>query len=243
MTAPSDNRPYSIIADAYLDAGLIQANQAPNAEQLAKGMRRLRDLINFWMTKGIKLWLNSEVEVPLVAGQAEYSFGPSGDVDMTRPLRTIEAYYLYAANNTHRPLTQMAWKDYILLSQTGTLTTNRGTITQYLIKKEQTFMKAVFWQCPDDTEADNGSVIMLLQRQVTSPLNLTEEMNFPIEWRMALHWGLADDLATGQPQAIMDRCQLKAEMYRTALEDWDVEDAPTRIAPDVTMTYSNRSFR
>ena len=33
---------------------------------------------------------------------------------------------------------------------------------------------------------------------------------FAQEWRIALRWGLADDIATGQPQAIMDRCAQRA---------------------------------
>ena len=68
-------------------------------------------------------------------------------------------------------------------------------------------------------------------------------MNFPIEWRIALRWGLADELATGQPQSIMDRCQQRAISYRTMLEDWDVEDAPTRFTPDSRGQYSMGKFR
>jgi len=67
---------------------------------------------------------------------------------------------------------------------------------------------------------------------VTNFISVTETMNFPIEWRIALRWGLADELATGQPQAIMDRCQGRALAYRTMLEDWDVEDASTRFTAD-----------
>ena len=48
---------------------------------------------------------------------------------------------------------------------------------------------------------------------------------------MALRWALADDSATGQPALIMDRCERKAHEYRRLLEDWDVEDVPTRFQP------------
>ena len=72
---------------------------------------------------------------------------------------------------------------------------------------------------------------------------LTDETAFPLEWSMGLRWGLADELATGQPQAIMDRCERRATAYREKLEDWDVEDAPTSFAPDQRVTYATSSFR
>ena len=232
MTTPAINTPYGVITDAYQDAGLIQDEQEPTPEQLAKGMRRLRDLINMWQTQGLKLWVNEDITVPLVAGTAAYTFAPAGTVVMTKPLRVLEAYYLFTATNTRRPLSVLSLDDYWTLGQAGTLTANRGTVSQYLVEKQATQLKVTFWLCPDDTEADNGAVHLLMQTQVTNPISLTETMNFPEEWRLALRWGLADDLCTGQPQAIMDRCQSRATSFRQALEDWDVEDAPTRFQPD-----------
>jgi hypothetical protein len=78
---------------------------------------------------------------------------------------------------------------------------------------------------------------------VTNFTAVDETMNFPNEWRIALRWGLADELATGQPQAIMDRCERRAAMFKAALEDWDVEDAPTRFQPDIAQSYPQGSFR
>lgn len=244
MTTPSINTPNAIIADAYMDAGLLMEGQTPNSEQLASGMRRLRDVINFLQTEGLKLWLNQDITVPIVAGQMTYTFKPSGSVDMTKPLRVLEAYYLYDSDNTRRPLTVMALSDYWTLGQAGTLTANRGTITQYLVNKFAAELSVTFWQCPNDEEEDNGDVHLLMQVQVTNPISLTETMEFPEEWRMALRWGLAADICTGQPQAVIDRCEGKALYYKNALEAWDVEDAPTRFAVDTSRGgYQTGGFR
>ena len=70
--------------------------------------------------------------------------------------------------------------------------------------------------------------------------SLDETISFPVEWFLALRWGLADELSSGQPALIMDRCAGKATSYRLALEDWDVEDTPTRFQPD-TLSYGARS--
>lgn len=223
MTSPSNNNPLSIIQDAYFDAGLIGVGQTVNGEQIVMGMRKLTDLINLWQTQGLKLWLNVDTSVTLVAGTATYTLGPGGTVDMTKPLRVVEAYYA-DANGVRRPLTPLAWADYVRLSTVN----QSGSVNSYFVNKQATQLSVLFWPAPDTTAA-TGTGHLVLQTQVTNFINLTETMNFPLEWRIALRWGLADELATGQPQAIMDRCQQRALAYRTMLEDWDVEDAPTRF--------------
>lgn len=226
MTTPNTNTPYAIITDAYFDAGKIKAGQVPSSEMLASGMRRLIDLINVMQTEGVKLWTIVDTAVTLVAAQAAYTFKPSGDVDMTRPLRVIDGYYLDASNNRH-PIYSLAWADWIKLPQP----TSGGDITQYFVDKQATQLVVHFWLTPDATAA-TGVAHVLLQTQITNPTSLTETMAFPPEWKMYLHWGLADELSTGQPQSVIQRNAQKAEMYRIKLLDWDVEDAPTSFAPD-----------
>jgi len=238
MPAPNDNTPISVINDAYFDAGITQEGQTPNSEQIVTGMRKLTDLVNLWQTQGLKLWLNVDTPVPLVAGQGTYVLGPGSTtgIDMTKPLRVIEAYYV-DVNAIRRPLIVLSWNDYIRLSQI----TQIGQLNSYFVNKQQTQLSVFFWLIPD-AEAATGMAHLLLQTQVVNFINVTETLNFPIEWRIALRWGLADELSTGQPQAIMDRCQQRAAMYRTQLEDWDVEDAPTRFVPDSRGGYAAGSF-
>jgi len=237
MTAPSNNTPWSIINDAYHDAGLVQDGESINSQQVTDGMRRLTDLINMWQTQGLKLWLNVDTSITLVEDQGTYDLGPSGDVVMVKPLRAIEAYYL-DSTGIRRPLVPLSWDDYIRLSQVN----QSGQINSYFINKQQTELSVFFWLIPDATCA-TGTAHLLLQTQVSNLTNVTDEMNFPIEWRIALRWGLSDEICTGQPQAIMDRCQQRAQFYREALENWDVEDASTRFAPDSRSMYGGGRFR
>ena len=237
MTAPADNTPFSIISDAYFDAGITQEGQPPNSEQIVTGMRKLTDMINLWQTQGLKLWLNVDHLVTLVVGQSTYTFGPSGTEVMVRPPRVVDAWYA-DLNGIRRPLVVLSWSEYVRLSQIN----QTGQINSYFVDKQQTNLSVFFWLIPDATAA-TGVAHLLMQTQVTGFITVTETMNFPIEWRIALRWGLADEISTGQPQAIMDRCQQRAMQYRTMLEDWDVEDAPTRITPDSRLQYSSGGFR
>lgn len=239
MTTPASNTPSAIIADGYFDAGLIQAGDEPDSEQIANGMRRLNDLINLMQTQGLKLWLLSDTAVPLVANQSTYTFMPGGDVSMTKPMRVLQGYYL-SSTGSRSPLTVLSWEEWLRLSQT---TGNPGALNSYFVDKQATVLNVSFWLTPDATAA-TGTAHVLLQQQVTNFINLTETMQFPQEWRIALRWGLADDLATGQPQAVQQRCAERAQAYRAMLEDWDVEDAPTRFTPDSQMLVQRQgSFR
>jgi hypothetical protein len=226
-----------IIRMAYKDAGLIQDGDEPTGEQYADGLMRLNDIANLWQTQGLKLWLNQDLGVPLIAGQGNYSLGPGGSVDMAKPMRVIESYYL-DSSGIRRPLVPLSWDDYFRLSQVN----QTGQINSYFVNKQQFKLDLFFWNIPDALAA-TGTVHLLIQNQITQMVSLTDTTAFPIEWSMGLRWGLADELATGQPQTIMDRCERKATAYRQALEDWDVEDAPTSFTPDQRALYATSSFR
>ena len=228
----TSNTIYGIINDAMHDAGYLGEGEQPNSEQLATNFRRLNDIINLWQTQGLKLFLLQEISVTLTAGQNTYILGPTGDVVMPKPSRVVDAYVL-TPDGIRRPLIPIAWQDWNLLPQVAG---NDGVINSYFVNKQAAYLEVRFWNTPDITEALN-SVVLTTQVQVPNKVNLQENMDFPQEWRIALRWGLADDIATGQPQAIMDRRAERANAYRAALEDWDVEDAPTSFAPSTRTGY------
>jgi hypothetical protein len=239
MTAPSDNTPLSIIPDAYFDAGLLQEGQPPSSEQMLTGMRKLIDLIRLWQTQGLKLWLQQDVAITLVESQARYQMGPGLDVSMVKPTRVTQGYYLTTSTGDRRPLRELSRQEYTTLGNT----TTEGATNSYFIDKQAASLDVYLWLVPDATAVSDGTVHLITQYQVTGPVLLTETMNFPDEWRIALRWGLADEVCTGQPQAIMDRCAQRAVTYRTMLEDNDVEDASTFFTPDSRSGYSSGRFR
>ena len=235
MASPVSNNSYGIIADAMVDAGLLQEGDRPNSEQLATYLRRLTDIINLWQTQGLKLFLQEETNVPLVAGQTQYVLGPSGPaVVMDKPPRILSGYITTLTSNIRRPLVILSRDEWDKLSQ---VTGNNGTINSFFVDKQAYQTNLNVWPPPDSTEAQNTATF-LTQIQAPNPLSLTDKTSFPQEWRIALRWGLADDISTGQPNSVQNRCALKAKAYREALEDWDVEDAPTSFAVDARF-YAN----
>lgn len=234
MTSPASlNTPSRIIRLAMQDAGLLRQGSDPSSDDYAEHMGRLNDMVNVWQTQGLKLWLNQDATVTLVAGTATYFFGSVG----LKPTRVIQAYY-EDSNGVRWPLTVLSRDEYTRLSQV----TQQGQINSYFVDKQQLTLNVSFWLTPD-TQAATGTAHLIRQEQVTQAVELDDTMNFPVEWFMALRWGLADEIVTGQPESLVIRCANKAAMYFQILNDWDVEDAPTFFQPDQRTTQHVGNFR
>lgn len=224
-----------IIKEAYLQAGLVQEGDDPNSEQLARAVYMFNDLVAFFGTQGLKLFTLVDTAVTLTAGKGSYTIGPSGDVVQTKPLSVFEAYYLDSSNNK-RPLVGLSWDEFTRLSQT----TQQGAINSYFVDKQVSQLKVTFWLIPDATAA-TGTAHLILRNPITTISAVTDTFTLPIEWNLALIWGMADLLCTGQPAEIMKRCREMSTGYRMALESWDVEDVETRFVPDPRSAYGSRT--
>lgn len=239
MPTSVSNTAYGIINDALHANGKLQLGVQPNSQQLADNMRRLNDIINLWQTQGLKLFLQREITVPLTVGQTRYVIGPNGpDLIMAKPTRILQGFIINSSN-IRRPLVIISRDEWERLSQ---VTGNNGQINSFFVDKQELSLNLNLWPAPDSTEATNTATF-LAQYQASNPAMLSDDVGFPQEWRIALMWGLADETATGQPQAIMDRCEKRAMMYRKALEDWDVEDAPTVFNVDSRFYQNSGRFR
>jgi hypothetical protein len=216
------------------NAGLLQEGANPNSEQYAKYMPRLNDLVNVWQTEGIKLWTLAMLQVTLVAGQGTYVL-PAGSVDSvvtSKPLEVLEGYFA-DQNSIWRPLDKLSWNTYDNLSNP----TQQGAVTGFFANKQQTQMQVTTWLVPDATAA-LGTLQLLIQQQITNVVSTIDTINFPREWFMALHWGLADEICTGQPDAIVQRCQQRAMMYKDKLEEWDQEVVSVFFQPNSQAGHS-----
>ena len=225
-----------IITNGLKDAGLVELTGTPSSDQQAVALERLNNLINMWVVQGLKLWLLEDIAIPLTLGQTKYVLSPTGDVVMPRPLR-IEFCYYKGSTGYQRPLNILSWQGYKSLSQVNV----PGSISGYFVDKQATHTDVYVWN-PPDSLAITGTVQAVTRKQVTNFTGVSDTMAFPQEWALALEWGLADELSTGQPQAIMDRAEKRAAAYRQALEDFEVEDTQTTFEPD-PQAYQRGGFR
>jgi hypothetical protein len=244
MTTPStDNTAYSIICDAAWDACLVSEGEDPDSELIAKWMRKLNKLISVIMTEGIRLWLWQDTPITLVAEQSLYKLGPAsagGNVSnvLLKPGNIRDQYYLYSVANgsTKRPISRQQWD---MLS----VTTQQGPVTQIFVDPQQSTLNVNTWLVPDANEA-TGTLQLVLLNQITNFVGLTDVMNFPTEWALALEYRLASEICQGQPQAVIARCDAKAAYYTQKLEEWDSEQETSILPqPDQRMFQRRRFVR
>lgn len=212
-----------IITDAMYDAGKLGEGATPSAAQYVTNMRKLNDIITLLSTQGIKLWLERDVSVALVAGTPTYTV-TSGGLKLTR---SSLAYWL-DADGRRRPVGILSREEWTRLGDP----TTSGSIVGVFPEKLLTSFLIHCYQIPD-AEMATGTLHLVGQEAMTNFTATTDLLTiaFPQEWALALRWLLAADICTGQSQTIIQRCEQKAQMYRDLMDDWDVEDADTRFTP------------
>jgi len=218
------NTSQAVIEKAYADSMKLPRGGTLTAGQLTDGLERLQDIVNVEATLGLKLFLETEVMVTLVAGQALYDFRPGGSVSMLRPLRVKDAVYQNGTSQT-RPLIPLGRTDWAQQTSRAQL----GVVTSYFAERLYDRLNLYLWNVPSAEEATGTLRVTLHSAAAALTLSLTTA--FPPEWVMFLRWALTADLSTGMPLEVIQRAEQKATTYRSILESFDVEDAPTRFQP------------
>lgn len=224
----------AIVTKAYQDCQRLARFATLTSDQQSDGLDRLNDLINLWQTQGIKLFLDYEHTVTLVAGQQMYSFRSGGDVNVTRPLEVKHASY-WDSSSVSRPLNPISRQEWSSLPNR----TQTGSVNEYFVEKLYDRLNLYLSQTPDATAA-TGTLRVVVRAQATNLTSIGAAVVFPAEWAMALRWGLADELSSGMPDSVQQRCQLRAQAYREALEAFEVENAEMYFQPDPRSAPASR---
>lgn len=231
------NTPELCIRDAMREAQLIEKGANPNSEDYTIHLSRLNQMVQLWMTQGLKLFLWKDIAVTLVASQQVYAV-TSTFVNMnTNPQQMREGYYLYPSGSQY-PLIPYSWNEWNTLSTRSQI----GQPTNFFVDKQATAFNVSLWPVPSATAA-LGTVHLLVRQRAPQMLQLNEQTIFPTEWFLPLVWGLADEICIGQPAEIIQRCTAKSLVYRELLEGFDVEDTGTQFQPDPRMGYHLSRFR
>lgn len=221
-----------VIEDAMVEAGLLLEGASSTAANQTKYIRRLNDVINLAQTQGLKLWLERDISITLVSGTPSYTV-TSGGLRVPR----ISLAYWVDSSGARRDVGIISREQYTRLQNT----TTSGSIQSIFPEKLITSTKVWCWMIPDATAAA-GALHVIGQVEATNVTLTTDDMTivFPKEWASFLMWGLAAEICGGQPQETVQRCESRAAAFRKALEDWDVEDAPTSFAPSISNQTPSR---
>jgi hypothetical protein len=241
MTQPATfSQVISLIQGAYFDAMLIEEGQELNSEQIATGLYKLNALANHLQIKGLRLWMQVDNPITLLAGVSQYALtGTYG-----KPLRIPRdlGYMLYTAGNpypTKVPILTLSQQEWTLLAQTGA----QGLVSQIYVDKQISSLIVNTYLIPDAFTAASYVLHVVYQQQMTPAQQITDTTVFPLEWYQGLRWMLAAQLCQGQPTEVVSRIDMMAARYEEELNGWDVEDAQVFFTPDNRNMYRGSRFR
>ena len=73
--------PYDIVSRALKDIGALEAGEAPSDDAAQDAFDMLNDLVDQWSNEEMMVFYKNEIVFPIVAGQTQYTIGPTGDIN------------------------------------------------------------------------------------------------------------------------------------------------------------------
>lgn len=137
--------------------GVLDSNETATAADMADGLQRLNDLIDGWATERLTIYKSSRTTWPLVANQADYTIGPTGDCAMVRPVFIDDLNFIDTSMDPDlemnlSALTVDAWSNIPQKALTSTYPTSyyynptfpNATVTFWMIPTSSTLLGVIY---------------------------------------------------------------------------------------------------
>ena len=215
----------TIIALALRKLGVLELGDTPDSASLANASMSLNLLIKQMSTEGLKLWKNSELVIPMVAGQTTYILGGSTSALMydtqapttaitDRPLKAIQGFYrnIQVTPNIDIPVMLLSKNEYLTLG--SKFSTGTANSLFYDVKALNGILYV--YLTPDLNSQTNLQIHLVCQMPLNDILLSTDIPDFPNEWMNCLVWNLADQLAIeyGVPMNYRQEIMQRAAAYK-----------------------------
>lgn len=205
-----------MIAAALRGLEVYGAGESPTATDITNCTQAMNILLKAWGGQGMNLWTNVDKELPLVAGQAAYSIGPSGaDLVCNLPLRITDAYLRTAGVDTKVQI--MSRYDYDTVANK----TAQGLVSQVFYDPQIPNGKLYLAAAPNSS----ATVLHFVSQEAIQDVGSASDNPYiPQEWYQLLKWSLMDEvsieygckastvqLVAGKAKALRDQLNLYVE--------------------------------
>jgi hypothetical protein len=176
-----------IIRAALRQINAIGALQEPTAADYAACLEYLNNLGDSWSAEGALIFAYSREEFTLVAGDNEYTIGSGGDFNTERPAFIDSAQLQYPNSNVDYRVDVVPQNKFDL----GSLKTTQGQPTMLFYNPEYPLGKILLYYTPDQA----FNLRLNLRARLGEFTNINSTVSFPEEYRRALVFNLAMDIA------------------------------------------------
>lgn len=180
-----------IVTDALLDVGAATLGQAPEADEMALGVRHLSRLMKQWQTEGYPVFVKASQTVTPVADTLSYTMSP------VRPIRILNANLKNDGIET--PMYEMSRDEYDSLPDKDA----NGQPTNFYYDRQKE--SALFYIWPVLSAVDDETIEVTYEREIED-LTVDDTIDCPAEWYNAVTLGLAARLC--HPFQKMDQWQV-----------------------------------
>ena len=194
--ATSDSTDYSVTRDniiyrALRVIGVTSQGETPTATQISEAAIAFNGLIKALSSEGMLLWGIKDTSVTPVASTRSYRMGTGQTVNVSKPLKVLNAHYRVTSTNVDVPLVIITRDEYNRLSSKFV----EGTPSQVYFDIQRTYTDMYVYPVPTTAWAAANSIIVTYQRTLDDVDAAGDEPDFPIEWFDALTFMMADRLS------------------------------------------------
>ncbi len=203
--------------------GVISAAQSPTANETTAAANALNLMLKAWQADGLQLWTVNQESVTPVQGREKYTMGTGGHIMTTvKPVEVFEAYRRDTSERVDVPLIRMSRTDYFTLSDKDT----EGVPVNFYFELQQGDLNNFYvWPTADATFASDNTIEILWQKPFDDMDADGDDLAFPVEWQLAVVYGLAVLLAPEYGVSPTDQKLLReqAAIEKQRVIDWDTE--------------------
>lgn len=179
-----------LIQDAVYLLGVVDPTESLNASFAAQGLRRLNAMLQTWSAESLMVYTQNREVFPLVVGQQDYTLGPGGNFNTTRPIWFDQASIIPTASapTLEIPLkidSDEDWQDVSIKSINSTFPLEVHPLGNFPLNTLQ------FWPIP--TAA--CSVVLYLPQQLGAFTSVDDTVLLPPGYEEAIIYNLAARMA------------------------------------------------
>ena len=166
--------------------GAIASGETPTADEANDGLLVLNDMLENWSTENLSVWGSSNQTFNLVAGQAVYTIGPTGNWVTDRPQDIDDAYMRF--NGVDFPVVVISQEQY---NEINLKSMQQPIVERLLYVNEFPLGIVTVWPVP--TQA--LPITLTMRRILDFPVALTDTLTGPPGYLKALRYCLAVEFA------------------------------------------------
>lgn len=175
-----------LITSSMRLATILASGETPTADEAIDGLKSLNDILENWSLERLTVWQIDNATLALTPGQASYTVGAGGDLNITRPVR-VGATSFVNVSGADFPIEQwgMAEYDQVAVKTIG------GIPERLVYLNEFPLGRIILYPVPSQAMTLNLS----FDRVLSFPLTLTTQLAFPPGYEKSLRYTLATNIA------------------------------------------------